>query len=84
MNCIRFDTQVSHDELRTMCENVIHLLVSTQTSIDHVFWPRLLHYALNAEFSRAIGVIAKALAHISRTPNFATDIDSGATVLPRY
>ena len=70
--------QVSHDELKQMCENVIHLLVTTQTSMDHIFWPRLLHYALNVDYCRAIGVIAKALAHISKTPNFTVDIDSGA------
>ena len=73
--------QVSHDELRQMCENVIHLLVTTQTSMDNIFWPRLLHYTLNTEYSRAFGVIAKALAHISKTPNFASDIDSGAFII---
>lgn len=55
---------VSNDELRQMCENVIHLLVTTQAQMEDLFWPLLLRYALDSEYSRAFGVIARALAHL--------------------
>ena len=55
---------VSNDELRQMCENVIHLLVTTQTQMEDLFWPFLLRHALDSEYNRAFGVIARALAHL--------------------
>lgn len=55
---------VSNDELRQMCENVIHLLVTTQSQMEDLFWPVLLRYALDHEHNRAFGVIARALAHL--------------------
>lgn len=55
---------VSNDELRQMCENVIHLLVTTQSQMEDLFWPVLLRYALDPEHNRAFGVIARALAHL--------------------
>ena len=55
---------VSNDELKQMCENVIHLLVTTQVPMEGLFWPLLLRYALDAEYSRAMGVISRALAHL--------------------
>ena len=55
---------VSNDELRQMCENVIHLLVTTQTQMEDLFWPLLLRYALDPEHNRAFGVISRALAHL--------------------
>lgn len=57
-------TLVSNDELRVMCENVIHLLVTTQTQMEDLFWPLLLRYALDPDYNRAFGVIARALAHL--------------------
>lgn len=55
---------VTNDELRQMCENVIQLLVTTQEAMEELFWPLLLRHALNPEYSRAIGIIARALAHL--------------------
>lgn len=56
---------VSNDDLRTMCENVIHLLVTTQSQMENLFWPLLLRFALDPEYNRACGVIARALAHLA-------------------
>lgn len=55
---------VTNDELRQMCENVLHLLVTTQPQMEDLFWPLLLRYSLDPEYNRACGVIAKALAFL--------------------
>ena len=55
---------VTNDELKQMCENVIHLLVTTQVPMEGLFWPLLLRYSLDAEYCRAMGVISRALAHL--------------------
>lgn len=70
---------VTNDELRQMCENVIHLLVTTQTQMEDLFWPLLLRYALDPEYNRACGVIARALAHLvtKKKPELGGAITSG-------
>ena len=55
---------VTNDELRQMCENVVQLLVTTQEPMEGLFWPLLLRHALNPEYSRALGTIARALAYL--------------------
>lgn len=70
---------VSNDELRQMCENVIHLLVTTQAQMEDLFWPLLLRYALDPEHNRAFGVISRALAHLvtKRRQEFSVGSASG-------
>lgn len=60
---------VTNDELRQMCENVIQLLVTTQEPMEGLFWPLLLRHALDPEYSRAMGTIAKALAYLVAKKN---------------
>lgn len=70
---------VSNDELRQMCENVIQLLVTTQAQMGDLFWPLLLRYALDPEYNKASGVIARALAHLvtKKSPDDGGTITSG-------
>lgn len=57
-------TTVKNDEVRQMCENVIQLLVSTQESMEDLFWSLLIRFSLDVEYVRAYGVIVRALSHL--------------------
>ena len=55
---------MADEELRQMCENTLHLLVTTQEPMEDLFWPLLLRSSTEPVYTRAGGVIAKALAHL--------------------
>lgn len=67
-------TNVTNEELKQMCENVVQLLVSTQKPLEGIFWPLLLSYSLDPEYSRASGIMARALAHLANKKREGSDL----------
>ncbi|KAI1285282.1 Maestro heat-like repeat-containing protein family member 1 [Halotydeus destructor] len=55
---------VTDESLKSMCENVMHLLVTTVQDIETVLWPYLFELLFIREYSNAIPVILKSLSTI--------------------
>lgn len=54
----------TNESLKTMCENVMHLLVTTVENVETVLWPLLFEFVISPELSLALPVIYKSLAHM--------------------
>lgn len=55
---------VSNESLKTMCDNVMHLLVTTVENVETVLWPLLFEFVASPELSLALPVIYKSLAQM--------------------
>ena len=55
----------SNESLRIAAENILTLFSTTVENMHSILWPTLLEYLCNVEYSRSMGHVCKALAHIS-------------------
>ncbi len=73
------DDSVSPLQLRTMCDNILHLATTTIACMRLVLWPYLLEFIVPAEFTVALPVVCKSLATIAdqlrRDDDEAYDLD---------
>ncbi|RWS09225.1 maestro heat-like repeat-containing protein family member 1 [Dinothrombium tinctorium] len=57
---------VTNEDLKSMSENVMSLLVNTVEAIDKVLWPHLFEYLTAIEFIQALPVLCSSLAFLGQ------------------
>lgn len=60
---------VSCDELREICDNILQLWSTKESAMDVVLWPHLLDYLLVPDLSNAIPSVMKSLAQLAKLKN---------------
>ncbi len=76
------------EELRSMCDNILHLATTTIDNIQKVLWPYLFEVLIPAQYTEAIAIVCKCLSHIAQlkrdqeAPNYLIDFDR-AVNLPK-
>lgn len=55
---------VSNFELRSMCENILHLLATTVERMSMVFWPHVLEFLIPEHLTNAVGVVCKSATYL--------------------
>ncbi|GAB6030522.1 HEAT repeat [Chamberlinius hualienensis] len=55
---------VSNAELRSMCENILHLFVTTVNSIEKIYWPQIVEFLMAEHLTNAAGVICKCASYL--------------------
>ncbi len=53
-------------QLRSMCDNILHLMTTTVPHMDLVLWPLLLEYVIPAEYTEALPVVTMCLANLAQ------------------
>jgi hypothetical protein len=59
------DDYMSLAQLKVLCENVLHLSVTTIKTMRPVLWPYLLEFIVPHEYTRSLPTVCKALAKLS-------------------
>ncbi|XP_071811966.1 maestro heat-like repeat-containing protein family member 1 isoform X2 [Apostichopus japonicus] len=67
--------QIHNETLRTMCENVLHLITTTISNMELVLWPFLLEFLGPVKYTEAMGAVCKNAAHIASKKREAQDED---------
>ncbi|PIK38286.1 putative maestro heat-like repeat-containing protein family member 1 [Apostichopus japonicus] len=67
--------QIHNETLRSMCENVLHLITTTISNMELVLWPFLLEFLGPVKYTEAMGAVCKNAAHIASKKREAQDED---------
>lgn len=59
------EDNVSPAELRSMCDNILHLLTTTIPKVHKVLWPFLLELLVKPLYTEAVAAICKSLAAVA-------------------
>lgn len=55
----------SNNNLRSMCENILHLITTTIECMEPVLWPFLMEYIMSEQHTRAMKSICRSLAFLA-------------------
>lgn len=55
----------SNNSLRSMCENILHLITTTIECMEPVLWPFLMEYIMSEQHTRAMKSICRSLAFLA-------------------
>ncbi|XP_059496590.1 maestro heat-like repeat-containing protein family member 1 [Stegostoma tigrinum] len=56
--------EVTDESLRTMCDNILHLLTTTVKKMENVLWPFLLEFVIPPQYLDALAPVCRSLAHL--------------------
>ena len=59
-------TAVTPLQLRSMCDNILHLMTTTVPHMDSVLWPYLLEFIVPAEFTEALPVVCMCISNLAQ------------------
>ncbi|KAK7115260.1 maestro heat-like repeat-containing protein family member 1 isoform X1 [Littorina saxatilis] len=77
---------VSNQQLRSMCDNILHLVTTTIDIMEPVLWPYLLEMVVPEQYSQATGALCRSLAHLAlkkraeNADDYDIDFDEQANV----
>ncbi|GAB1601977.1 maestro heat-like repeat-containing protein family member 1 isoform X2 [Argonauta hians] len=57
---------VSNESLRSMCDNILHLITTTIECMEPVLWPFLLEFVVSEHHFQGIKAICRSLAHLAK------------------
>ena len=66
---------VTPQALRSMCESVLHLTVTTIDIMEQVLWPYLLEFIIPVQYTEAFGVVCKSLTVLAERKQERQDAD---------
>jgi hypothetical protein len=81
-------TEMSPQELRDMCDHILHLMTTTIPACVKVLWPYLFELLCKSEYTAAVPVLARCLAWLGKSkrenssPDYVIDFDR-AVNLPK-
>ncbi|XP_066571905.1 maestro heat-like repeat-containing protein family member 1 isoform X2 [Amia ocellicauda] len=81
---------VTNEALRAMCENTLHLFITTVGRMTDVLWPSLLSYMTPAQYTNAMTPLCKSLILLgnkkkaAQEPNFMIDFNEQANLPSPY
>ncbi|XP_076448959.1 maestro heat-like repeat-containing protein family member 1 isoform X1 [Babylonia areolata] len=56
---------VGNQQLRSMCENILHLVTTTIDIMEPVLWPYLLEMVVPEQYSQAVGAVCRSLGYLA-------------------
>uniref|UniRef100_UPI00398F3C7F maestro heat-like repeat-containing protein family member 1 n=1 Tax=Pristiophorus japonicus TaxID=55135 RepID=UPI00398F3C7F len=56
--------EVTDENLRSMCDNILNLLTTTVRKMEEVLWPFLLEFVIPAQYLNALAPICRSLAYL--------------------
>ena len=59
------DDYITLKQLKVLCENVLHLSVTTIKTMRPVLWPYLLEFIVPSQYTRSLTTVCKALAKLA-------------------
>lgn len=75
------DESATPQEIRGMADNILNLITTTIDSAPKVLWPYLFESLVPGQYTDALGVLCKCLAHLGKTkrekeiPDYMIDFD---------
>ncbi|XP_048473537.1 maestro heat-like repeat-containing protein family member 1 [Rhincodon typus] len=56
--------EVTDESLRSMCDNILHLLTTTVKKMENVLWPFLLEFVIPPQYLNALAPVCRSLAYL--------------------
>jgi len=59
--------ELTPGKLRNMCDNILNLATTTIPSMEPVLWPFLFEFLVSPQYTEAVPILCKCLAHLATT-----------------